>query len=341
MKQDFLNFIKSISKKDKIAIFTHNDLDGIASAIFIEEILVKRKSKIEIIDFLEYRKDMLIEVLKKLRKANITKVFILDVNVDNIDLDSFEKLRKEYDVLFIDHHPINPKILDRKNIIKTDTEDCVALTVYRYGKRLFNRRKWNWLLGPTMVTEFSTKKPNNMKFLKTISPKVKKDKLSESIPGKLAKKIGSLLIYFDKNLKKAYTLIKEKDLSEVEKIHEIVSKEVNRCVKKYLTETEFFPEKNLYFYYINPKFNISNIVTTIVSLKNPEKTCIGLSGSGKNFIRISARNQSGKENMDSLMKKGIKGLKNASCGGHVKASGARIMKKDLGKFKENILTFAD
>ena len=37
------------------------------------------------------------------------------------------------------------------------------------------------------------------------------------------------------------------------------------------------------------------------------------------------------------MKLVTKGLKNATGGGHAAAAGARIMKKDLKKFKENIL----
>jgi len=37
------------------------------------------------------------------------------------------------------------------------------------------------------------------------------------------------------------------------------------------------------------------------------------------------------------MKKGIEGLENSTGGGHAKAAGAKIMKKDLEKFKRNIL----
>ena len=41
--------------------------------------------------------------------------------------------------------------------------------------------------------------------------------------------------------------------------------------------------------------------------------------------------------MNKLMKKGVSGLENATGGGHVPAAGGRFMKKDLEKFKENIL----
>ena len=45
-KKEFFDFI---SKEDKIGILTHNDLDGIASAIFLEEILNIKNLKVDFI----------------------------------------------------------------------------------------------------------------------------------------------------------------------------------------------------------------------------------------------------------------------------------------------------
>jgi len=58
-------------------------------------------------------------------------------------------------------------------------------------------------------------------------------------------------------------------------------------------------------------------------------------------IKISARNQSQKVNTFDLMKNAISGLKNASAGGHIAASGAVIQKKDLQQFKQNILKYSE
>ena len=71
-------------------------------------------------------------------------------------------------------------------------------------------------------------------------------------------------------------------------------------------------------------------------MKEPEKTFIVVSYQDGN-IKISARNQSGNVDVKELMKKGVKGLDASVAGGHVRASGANIRKKDLSKFKENIL----
>ena len=55
------------------------------------------------------------------------------------------------------------------------------------------------------------------------------------------------------------------------------------------------------------------------------------------FYKISARNQSGKVDLNELMKKAIYGLKDATGGGHKQSSAATFMKKDLEQFKENLL----
>ncbi len=41
--------------------------------------------------------------------------------------------------------------------------------------------------------------------------------------------------------------------------------------------------------------------------------------------------------MNALVQKGIKGLKDAVVGGHLRAAGGSIRKKDIDKFKENLL----
>jgi hypothetical protein len=61
-------------------------------------------------------------------------------------------------------------------------------------------------------------------------------------------------------------------------------------------------------------------------------------GKDKCFLNVSARNQSMNKDMNLLLKKAIQGLDNANAGGHVAAAGARFMKKDIKKFKENLFS---
>ena len=53
-KQIFIDYLNKLEKKDKIAVITHIDLDGIASAILINEILKQKKLKINSLSFINY-----------------------------------------------------------------------------------------------------------------------------------------------------------------------------------------------------------------------------------------------------------------------------------------------
>jgi single-stranded DNA-specific DHH superfamily exonuclease len=55
-KEEFFNFLQNIDKNENLAIITHNDIDGISSAIFLEEILLSRQLKKPVIFFTDYSK---------------------------------------------------------------------------------------------------------------------------------------------------------------------------------------------------------------------------------------------------------------------------------------------
>jgi single-stranded DNA-specific DHH superfamily exonuclease len=331
--EDFINFLNSINDKDKIGIITHTDLDGVASAILMQEILKLKKIKIKFLNFTDYEKGM----FEKIKiKRGVNKIFILDVSIDS-DYEGFKRLREKYDIFLIDHHPSD--IEKQSNIIKLQSEDCAAFAIYTLAEGNFNLEKWKELLCATMVSEFSYKDKSNFQFIKNIYPEIREKEIYDSKPGETAKIISSALIYL-KNPKKVFNLITANKIEKLKKYHEILEKEIQACMNKFKKEAEFFPEKNLYFYYGNPRFNIGSTVITILSKKEEDKAFIFVSDSNDDdgYLKVSSRSQGDKENMNLLMKKGIQGLKNAIAGGHTHASGASLMKKDLEKFKKNILS---
>ena len=336
-KKEFLDFLNSINNKDKVGILTHNDLDGIASAIFLQKILENKGVNLEFIDFLTYKKGMFDLAISKIKKRSVNKLFLTDLAADSSDLEGFEKLRGEVDLFLIDHHPVHPDLKDKRNIIKTNSIDCASITVYRLGVDLFDSNEWGWLACAGIIADISYHNPENIKFIQEIYPNVNKNNIWDSIPGEITKKITSALIYYNKNLKKVYDFVLKKNLNALNKVHEIIDNEVQIYTKLFKKEAEFFPGRELYFYYVNPEFNITSILSSIVSFEEPDKSFVLASDINNNFMKISARNQSGKEDMNLLMKRAIKNLENATGGGHLKAAAARIMKKDLDKFKENIL----
>jgi len=338
-KEEFFDFIEHISNEDKIAILTHNDLDGIASAVFLEKILEAKDKKLDFLNFLEYDKEKFSSYLDLLKDKGITKLFLTDFSADGIDLELFEKLRRSFDVFLIDHHPVNPELQYKHNIIKTNSSDCSAITIYDLGKEIIDRDEWNWLACAAIFSDMSYKNPENMNFIQRVYPDFPTDEfdMASSNVGMISRKISTALIYYSKDLMRVYELIKDKNLEELSRAFEIVEGEIDKLVNEFNENAEFFPEKKLYYYKINPVFNVSSYVCTLVSKYRPEFSFVCVSDLGGEFLKVSSRNQSLKEDMGALMKKGIRGLNNAVAGGHVPAAAARFKKEDLERFKRNLL----
>ena len=336
-KQTFLDFLNSISEKDGIAILTHTDLDGISSAIFTQEILRNKGFQIKYLDFLEYRKEMFDNLFEKLLKENINKIFLTDLAADQTAPEGFAKLREKFDCLLIDHHPVNYDLENKENIIKTKTEDCAGFVLYSLGEGLFDRKKWEDLVCATLISDVSYRKEENLEFIRKIYPEINRENIISSEPSELSKIISSALIYFKNNLRKVYDFVEKRNFNELNRYRKIIDSEIEKSIRDFKKDADFFPKQDLYFYLGKPKYSITSIVTSLLSFEEPDKTFVYVSESDDNFFKVSARNQNGKTDMNHLMKKGISRLENATGGGHVPAAGARIMKKDLEKFKENIL----
>jgi nanoRNase/pAp phosphatase (c-di-AMP/oligoRNAs hydrolase) len=333
-KEEFFDFLNKLEKKDRIGIITHIDLDGIASAILINEILKQKKLKITSLSFINYEKGMFEKAEKEFKKGT-SKVFILDINA-NSDYEGFLELKKKYEVFLIDHHPSE---MESDNMIKTKTEDCATFAIFELAKNEFDLKKWEWLVCATMIAEFSYKDKDNFKFIKGHYPEINLETISDSKPGKISDKIYSAIIYFKGKEKKVFDIILHNKLKRLGKYYKVIEKEIQKGIEKFKKEAEFFPNKNLYFYYDNPKFSTNSVIATILSIKEPEKSFVFVHDTQNKpgFVSVSSRNQSGKENLNLLMKKGIVGLEDATGGGHIFAAAAKFLKKDLDKFKENIL----
>jgi single-stranded DNA-specific DHH superfamily exonuclease len=340
-KKEFLDFLEGISQKDRVAILSHNDLDGIASAVFLEEILKSKGIRHSLKKFLDYKNGMFMEITHELDKKNINKIFILDIAADQTDSKGFEKLRKKFDVFLIDHHPMNPRLRNKQRILKTESSDCASFIIYELGDNLFDRKKWAWLISSAMISDMSYKKRENLEFIKRLCPDITSKDIFDSYPGKIENIISFALIYYKSknlNLNKVYLKIKNKKIRELSRYSGVIKKEINKNLSNFRKKSEFYPEKKIYFFTFNSKFDIGAILSTLISLEDDKGIFIITRNSGE-FITIHARNQSKNEDMGKLLKKGIEGLKNSNAGGHAAAAGGRIMKKDFKKFKENILNF--
>jgi nanoRNase/pAp phosphatase (c-di-AMP/oligoRNAs hydrolase) len=333
-KEIFLDYLNKLGKKDRIGVLSHADLDGVASAVLINEILKQKKMKVKELKFLEHKKEMFKESRERFVRKKINKLFICDISIASYT-EEFQELRKQFDVFLIDHHPSDIK---GNNIIQTKTTDCATFTIYELAKNDFDLSGLEWLVCAAMVSDGAYRDASNFQFIKQYYPNINPENLFSSEIGELSKKISSTIIYFKGKENKIYNLILKNRLKSFDKYYNLVEKEVQKLVNDFRKGAEFYPDENLYFYYAHPKYSVSSTVTTILSTEQPEKSFVFVSDidGEPDFYKASSRSQKGGD-MNLLMKKGIEGLENATGGGHVVASAARFMKKDFEKFKENLL----
>ncbi len=344
-KEKFLRFLDNISEEDKhVGIVSHaNCVDGLASAVFMAEILKKEKPFIKIdISFITYTSGILDNLSEKFENLGIKKVFVLDVNADASLYEEFEKFRDEFEVCFIDHHPINPNFKIKEGDIKTPSYDCTALTLFRFGEDIIDYNEWSWLACVASISEFSYKNEDNLNFIQSYYPDFNLNNVEFCEIFKMVTKINSLVTYYSKNSLEAYEVLINRDFEKMDKISRGISLELDRCLNDFEKNSENYFDGHLLFYFFKSKFSLSSTLSTIMSVRHKGSTIIIISEIEKtNMLKVSARNNG--ENltypMNEMLRAGINGLNNALAGGHNPASGGSFLAKDIGKFKEQILNF--
>lgn len=335
-RNEFLNFLDSITDEDKVGIVSHIDVDGLSSAVFLEEILEAKGISVSYVSFEDIRNDIVKEMSVKLHSEGITKVFFCDIGIDTIDFEGFKELREEVDVFLIDHHPMNEEIKSWNNIIKTGSQDCSGMTCFFLGEDIIDSDEWSWLCCAAIFSDFSYKEKKNLEYIQTIYPEVTYENISSTIPGLNGRKINSALIYYENDKKYVFDLVKNRDLEKIEEAHEILEEEIEKLISNFSEKAEHDEDKGLYFYLLDSKFNVTSTVCSLVSKMKPENYFVFGRRLNNGYIKFSARNQSGQYDMGKLMKDCTEGLENASGGGHKPAAAARIMEKDLDEFKRRL-----
>jgi single-stranded DNA-specific DHH superfamily exonuclease len=332
-----LEFLKNISSKDKVAIVSHVDLDGVASAKVISKVF-----RYDLLKFVAYEQ-INDDLVKELKKSNITKVIMTDLSIDNIKI--IKQIEKFADILVIDHHLFDEDFNSNKTTFINCQEYCAAYLCYLLFFKTKNIKELDWLVACACISDW--KYFNNKDFMLKVMKKYE-DKF-EIVSDKtdfggirksgrfwdLQLKLNLALIYFGYELVKAFNLLSDdiENLNNLTKYADEVQDEIDKSVKRFEKEKEVFGE--VYFWVFSGRFQIKSIVATLASVKYSDKTIIVLKKNQNNYS-FSARRQDRKVNVVEVLKNAIFGLSNAFAGGHVAAGGGYILSKDLEKFKENL-----
>jgi oligoribonuclease NrnB/cAMP/cGMP phosphodiesterase (DHH superfamily) len=324
----FFEFISSIEDKDKVALLTHNDGDGVVSAAIVSKVV----GKTEYIDFLYYNPDMLKPFVENLKKMKINKIIITDLSVDN-ELESIKELEKFANILIIDHHESRKDLNSVRTVfMRVPTEYPAAYVCYTLFSKIQKIPEWLAALGILSDKTHRYRKENAEQVFPDFNIRGKEN-LFDTVMN-----LSMALVYFKGKEKKIYDMLinskSPEELSSLEKYRKAIEKELSSYMKDYESSKEEF--KDLVIYKFKPKHSITSILVNLISVKDANKTFIFIAEIDSE-LHVSSRRQDGKVDCVRFLQESIKGIPNSTAGGHKPAAGARVPSVYLKKFKENLI----
>jgi single-stranded DNA-specific DHH superfamily exonuclease len=321
-------FLSQINPDDKIAIIHHDDGDGFCSGIILNNFCKLQNAKTKTLTFNNKN-----STLKKFNLKKFNKIIITDVPAKVMQPELH--LIKNKQILYIDHHE---KINLPNKIQYYPTVDQGYIPCSRTAYELTNLRPDLALIGT--ISDSGDLYKENLCFIKK---QLKNLNLSlEEFKTKYAHPFCDTIIYFKKKPNKAFKILSQisslKEIFKIKKYADKAEKEIQKTVKKFKEKKKTYGEINLYIR--NKKSQGKEIAVAIISKAEPKKIHLFLGPQNKKYIGISARDQTKNANLPKLLEILTDNLPYAKVGGHPRASGGQILKKDLKQFIQNIKDYA-
>ncbi|MCU0642413.1 MAG: DHHA1 domain-containing protein [archaeon] len=327
----FFDFISKLNDKDKIALISHNDSDGITSAVISAKVL----GKIDYLKFTTYNPESLSAIAAEIKEKKINKVIITDLSIDETNL---LEMAKFADVLIIDHHVFRSDMNSDKVVYLKSPSELPASYMCHY---LFSKTQeipgWIAALG---IASDRVDRYHNANVCEVFE---------DFSLGKISKceyfwrtvmNLGYALIYYAGDEKKIFDIIMKAkdfdDLKEIEKPAGEVEREFEATMKDVEKNHEEF--KDMWIYRYKPKYEINSMLANAVSNWDEKKTFVILSEGG-DWFRVSARRQDRRVNCVKLLENAVLGIPGARSGGHFMAAGGNVPAKSIEQFKKNLLDY--
>jgi single-stranded DNA-specific DHH superfamily exonuclease len=351
---EFSQFMQGIKKEDKVALLHHTDPDGICSGVIIAKTIEKLRGRTADLR-LNQRGDQLFilpETVEQLKSQGIKKIIIVDMGVDQRP-EQVKAVEKFCKVLIIDHHKIYNNLSSKKTIfIKPQTlfEDpnpasyCASKLCFDLCSEIADIKELDWIASIGVIGDCAFTRWKD--FLGEVFRKYsleKKEEIFRTIPGKTASLISEVESFSSAKIGEIFDTVyhaeKYEDIlnSKLVKFQEQVKSEIDYWLGHVNDFADIREEFDLIFYLIKPKFNIKANISTILSLKNPNKTIIVVQDMGEEMIGISGRRRDEKIAINDLLEKATENMEDASAGGHIPAAGGKVRRQDLSKFKDKLM----
>lgn len=325
----FIKFIEKLKPTDRIALVSHTDLDGFASAKVINKLV-----KPVLLKFLHYP-EINNEFIREVKELKINKAIFTDLEIGFPEF--IEELEKFAEVLIIDHHEFVKDYNSDKTVFINAKGYCASFICFELISKLKNIEDMEWVVALSSISDVCFIK--NKEFIQKVYSKYSEDFNEEDYKkGRLWDILIILslsIIYFQKNLSEFYKKM-SKDIENIDKLKpysSAVQKEIDENLKNYTRERVKIPGG--WFFEVKSNFNIESFLATEISLENPNEIII-LSHKKEDYYKISARNNTGKIDMITLLKNATEGFKLKDSGGHVPAAGASVSFENYAEFKKRL-----
>ncbi len=343
----FRKFCKSLSTKDNVAILHHEDVDGLCAGTIASRAVEKlcgKKPKISIP--FQYGRMAPEGLSALLEKNRINKLICVDLGLDSFPEIVFSA-EKFCEILILDHHKIYRDLNSDKTVfLKTQffsKKEPSSYVASKFSFDLFMKvsdiSECDWIACVGILGDMSFKawKPFFRKTEKKRKTSFKElDRIRELIEAveTISPKDFSALAKEFLNANSPKQILSGRFMKHLKKFE----KEISFFEKDFEKNSESFPEIELIYYEIEPKFDVKSALINRVSQKNPSKTII-LMQKRNGMGNFSARRQDFKVKMNELLENAVKGISNGSAGGHIPAAAGRIPLNSISKFKKNLMGF--
>ncbi len=342
-------FVQSLKPEDNIAVFYHEAcVDGLCSGVLVAKALFRLTGKMPVIHVPSPHEvnDKTIGLVRE-KKAN--KVFFVDLNPERFP-EKVRELEQLAEVVIMDHHKFEKDLTSERTMLvhadKVQTKlDGVQYPASKLVYDTFSEKvkldDVDWIACVGLVADMGYEiwkefvQGVNRKYgFKEFGDVTKTVIISTSrllSKGNMFPKTESFLFDVVYNAKEPAEILENTRLLEYEKI---AREEITFWLGK-ANEAEV--NGDLVMFEMRPKLDVCSTVSTMLSMglfKN--KTIIIIEDILPDKLLLSARDQRKKIKMNLLLKEAVRGLENATAGGHIPAAGGNIRKEDREVFKRRL-----
>lgn len=343
-----LDKLKSfLGAKGKKVLLYHTDTDGICSAaLFLKFFKGYAPLPLEgpMID------NRLLKMLKEI-KPSLMVMLDLPLDQEAGKLESIMKESPNTRMIMIDHH-IPEKDMNSERFVhmnprfKSSDYIPASVLVYRMLKDLgMDVDKLVWIAATGVIGDYAYQDCGDvLDECEKMYPGCAKGKDSkmEMISKEL---MATVINHGPKGAGKSLKIMTDTDdyraaleNSYFEGCYGKVEKEIKKAMSGFKKKAKEYPNLNLFIYKVESPLGIASTISTRLAGKQPDKMIFVIKDS-KQMIKISARYQKGDISLNDLLKKAVAGI--GAGGGHVKAAGAVVPKKDWKEFEQRLFSLIE